>query len=602
MPESAGIYKMLDKNKKILYIGKAKNLKKRISSYFNKQDNRLMIKNMLPAIADIEFIITGSEKEALILENNLIKRYKPFYNLDLKDNKTFPYLKITCREDYPRIIKTRVYNKKGIYFGPYTDVSLLHKQMEVIKQYYAYKKCKKNRFSKNDKPCLYYHMGQCPGVCTGKISKTKYKQTIDEICSLLKGNTDTVIKELEKEMKYYAREKMFEKAIRTRDKIQALKTLAERQYVSCFNNKNFDVINYFISEETLIIAHLLFRNGKLINKITNHFTNKLFHRNNPAHITFLSDAINEYLIQYYKKLPVPVKEVYLPFLYINTQSTAAIINDIFSGQNHNSKPLKTKITFPVKGEKKRLLELAGSNARISFFQLQNNQKYGRRLIELRNKLKLKRIPRVIEAFDIANTGLSAVVAGMVRYVNAEKDKKNYRVFNIKTVTNKPDDYKAVKEAVLRRYQRLISEKKKLPDLILIDGGKGQLTAAGSALDRLNIKGQPVIAIAKKKEQIFVPKKDKPLDFAPDSPALKYLIQIRDETHRFTNSRHINKRDKTALKSILNQIKGIGPAKRQLLLNRFKTIDSIKKAELNEVAALPYFSTRDFQRLQRFFSA
>jgi len=587
IPNNPGIYIMKNLDKKIIYIGKAKNLKNRLSSYFNNSKKDIKTNRLVDNINDFDFIVTKTEKEAFILENNLIKKHKPFFNIELKDNKTYPYIKINDYSEFPVVYKTRDLKKSGKYFGPFTDIKKLNYYLIIIEKYFNIKKCYKTKFSKNHRPCLYYHIGQCNAPCEyiktdSKYTKkeyenfkSKYTETINQIIDFLNGNYKELVIKLENLMQKYSVIQDYEKAKDTRDLINAVKDLQTSQNVSYTNNEDdFDVISYYESDMYFIFTILKYRQGQLIEKINyDLYKEKLYYEN----------ILEDFIFIYYDNNSYPVNKIILPDKIPNKVVLENIFNTKFK--------IKVNIIKGTKLNEKKLLELAYHNSKLSFFELKKNLERKNVLIELKEFLHLKKLPLKIESFDIANITDKFIVAGMVSFFQGKKDKTNYRKFNIKS-TNIQNDFISIEEAVFRRYKRLINEKKELPDLIMIDGGKGQLSSAIKSLTKLGLKHFPIISIAKKEEEIFVPKQKNPLKINIYSNMMKLLIEIRDETHRWTNSFHVNKRDKAMITPILSTIKGISEDKINKLFIKYKTLNNIKK--------LQYEDLKDFKISKKVF--
>lgn len=611
-PEKSGVYRMYDKKGVICYIGKAKNLRHRVSSYFNSSQKRLVTHILLSKVFTIDYLVTQTETEALILENNLIKRHQPFFNIDLKDNKTYPYLLLTTEYGYPRLVKTRSLQKKGMYFGPYTNVPLMHAFLEAVNHLYPLKKCSQNKFPKNFKPCLYYHIGECLDYCRGGVKRETIKKMIDEIKDLLRGNHGVLVKKLKEEMKLESARENFERALTFRNIIDTFTQLTTEQSVSTTGEDHFDALHYTTDEKHFIIALLQFRMGKLVNKHIFDFETPLFSEDQveaakePSNY-FLVDTFSRFLYDYYSRQEELIGEVLLPSSLFVAYDGAEeeLLNSLTSAIEKKNKerddkkiPLPLLVT-PQKGAKKRFLKLAEVNAALSLQELVRKNQRNNVLKLVKEKLLLTRLPKVIESFDVANTADRHIMAGMVRYVDGRKEKAGYRLFHIKHVSHQ-DDFMSMKEAVFRRYDRLIREKKDLPDLVMIDGGKGQLSAAKSALDSLKLPQVPIISLAKKEEWIYLSAKGEPLKLPHTHAVLRFLVEIRDETHRFINSSHVRKRDKDELKSCLEEVKGLGEKKIKILLTRFDNLEQIKQCTPKQIEELPFFGRKDYQALAFFF--
>ncbi len=494
IPTNPGCYLYSNNNKKIIYIGKAKNLKKRISSYFNKNNQDSKTAALVKNIKEIDFIVTDSEVEALILENTLIKKHQPKYNINLKDNKQFACIAIT-NEEFPRLLLDRA-NEKEKRFGPFTSGQQRDELKELLIKTFKIRTC--NRLPK--KSCLRYHLGLCSAPCIGAISKTEYDKSIKDTELVLKGKTKELIVKLTKKMKEFSKNKQYEFALDSRNKIEALTWLEQRQKMQRKKNYDEDIINYIIKEDKIYIMLFNVHRGVLENKQSYVFldANKMF---------------DEFLLRYYTNEHVP-KEIIIPHS-INPTIIQAI-----------NKIRKKKLisTIPKIGDKKQLLELVKKNIELQFFAQETV------LFELQKYLKLQEIPQVIECFDISHLQGTNTVASMAQFRGGLADKSNYRRFKIKTVQG-INDTASIAEVVKRRYQRLQNEHSPMPNLIIIDGGKGQLHAALDELQNLGLK-IPVISLAKKLEEVFVPGNLRPLNIPHKTKTLKLLQRIRDEAHRF----------------------------------------------------------------------
>jgi len=560
LPSNPGVYQYFNKDGKIIYIGKAKNLKKRVSSYFvGKSDNgktALLVRN----ISDIEHIVVNNEEDALLLENNLIKKYQPRYNVLLKDDKSFPWIVIK-NESYPRVFSTRHVIKDGsLYFGPYTSVGMVRSLLDLFKSSYSLRNCKLNLSYKNIsqgkyKVCLEYHLGNCKGPCIGKYKEELYLKHIDQIKDILRGNISSVIKYLRELMLSYASDFKFEEAEHVKQKIKQLQNYQSKSTVVSSNINNVDVYSIISDEESAYVNFLKVVNGSIIQAHTIELRKKL----NESLPELLSLAISEIR----SKLHSISREVIVPF---------------FPDTNFET----IKFIIPQKGDKRKLLELSERN--VKYYRLEKlkqqsiNKKVSREdriLSTMRDDLRLKELPDHIECFDNSNIQGNFPVAACVVFKNAKPSKKDYRHFNIKTVVG-PDDFASMEEIIERRYSRLIKEKQSLPKLVIIDGGKGQLGAAVKIFKRLNINNKvAVIGIAKRLEEIFFPGDSIPLYLDKNSESLKIIQHARNEAHRFGITFHRNQRSKDFVSSELDQIKGIGEKTKQILLFNFKSVEQIR---------------------------
>lgn len=556
-PNSPGIYKFLSSENKILYVGKSKNLKKRVKSYFQKEQNK-KISNMIKETSSIDFVLSESEHDALLLENNLIKENKPKYNILLRDDKSFPYIAIS-KERFPKIYSTRKINhQKEDVFGPYTNVKSMRSILKLIKNLYKIRNCNyvlssKNIESKKFKVCLEYHLGNCKGACENMQEETEYLKDINEIKNILKGRTIELTNSLKKEMHLYSKNLNYEKAQEIKDKIFHIESFTSKSIVVNFKVNNLDVFGIMDDNNHYFINFMKVNNGMIISSETIKVKKK---------ISFDYNEIGQILID-------------LKIKY------GSMSNDTISNISlKKSLPDNLISIVPKVGDKKSLIDMSLKNVLFYKKNLYNEKKERKTkkmsiLIDLKNKLNLKRVPFYIECFDISNIQGSNTVASMVLFRDGYPSKKEYRRYKIRSV-DKPDDFESMREVVERRYSRLIKEKIKLPDLIIIDGGKGQLSASCEVLKKLNIYYKiNIIGIAKKLEEIYFPNDSVPILLGKKSEQLKLIQNIRNEAHRFAINYHKQLRSNTFLKSELEQIDGIGEMTRIKLIKKFKSIENIK---------------------------
>jgi excinuclease ABC subunit C len=493
-PENPGCYLFRNFEGKVIYVGKAKNLNKRISSYLVNKERPEKEKRLLENYRKIDFFITDSETEALILENNLIKKYMPKYNILLKDSKRYAYIEMT-KEEFPRLLIARDRNLKNKIFGPFVSGNIRDLVLQTLQRSFQIRTCKKLP----KKACLRFQLNLCSAPCVNQISKENYNQRVDSVEMVLSGHVKELIKKLKEKMKGSSINHKFEEALVYRDQINALEWLNEKQNVERKKKFNEDIINYIIKKDKVYLILFNVHNGILDNKEEFIFDNE-------------EDFLETFIMQYYSENSIP-KELILP-----KKITTTLHNYL-----EKIKGSKLKITIPLIGQKKDLLKLIKKNIEKTFFK---NEVH---LNDLKEKLKLEFIPKVIECFDVSHLSGTANVASMVSFNHGVPDKSNYRRFKLRT--DKNDDYSGIKEAVSRRYSRLLKENKDFPDLIIIDGGKGQLTVAVRELIKLGLK-IPTISIAKREEEIYVPGRMLPLKIAKTSKASILVQQIRDEAHRF----------------------------------------------------------------------
>ena len=567
LPDQPGVYRFYNLQNALIYVGKAKSIKKRVSSYFSSaKQHSLKTRRMVTEIATIEFTIVNSEYEALLLENNLIKKSQPRYNILLKDGKTYPYICIT-NERFPRVIPTRKVSPRiGKYYGPFTNPKAMYQILELIKRLYPLRTCTYQLSEKNIrqgkfKVCLEYHLGNCMGPCEGRQEESIYNETIARVAHILKGNLQAAKKEFRAQMHQAAQNQAYEEAQACKEKLDALDIYQAKSLVINPKVGDLDVFGIVSDEEAAFVNYLQIKSGSITFTQTVEIKKKL----EEAEEDILALVIVDFREQYGSQAPEILANLSLSTVLDNAE-----------------------LIVPKIGDKKKLLEIAIKNAlffkKERFIRKTNQQEKGNRtLLLLQQDLQLKNLPLHIECFDNSNIQGSSPVAAMVCFRNGKPAKKDYRHFNIKTVTG-PDDFASMHEVVSRRYQRLVKEERPLPDLIVIDGGKGQLSAAVRALKEVGIYGQvPVIGIAKRLEEIYYPEDPYPIHISKKSASLKLLQRIRNEAHRFAITFHRDKRSKASLGSALEHIPGIGPKTIETLLKQFKSLKNIREASLEELA-------------------
>jgi excinuclease ABC subunit C len=570
LPASPGVYQFINKNGKVIYVGKAKNLKNRVRSYFQENPGSAKTVAMVSKIDDLQLVVTDTELESLILENNLIKQLKPRYNVNLKDDKSFPFIKVT-NELFPRIYPTRkVYNDGSKYFGPYTDVRSMRSSLRMINQIFKIRSCKldlteKNIADKKFKVCLDYHIKKCDGPCENLISAKAYTEMVDEVIKLLKGKTDDLIKDLKSRMQNSVDNLEFEKAAELRDKIDQLNSISSKQKIVNDDDEDRDIfaIAYEGKDSTCAVFNI--RSGKLIGKKQL----KLAIEEGEELSNIYSAAIKFY---YGDQVEIP-REI---IVEITPEDSDALTEWLRMKSNR-----KTKIFVPQRGDLKSLVKMCKENAilQLKEIQLQKMKNLGNvtySVSALQRDLRLKTLPRKIECFDISNLQGTDTVASMVVFEDGKPKKSLYRKFIIKTVEG-PDDFSSMREVIERRYSRLLEEHQPLPDLIMVDGGKGQLSSAVEILDNLGFRDYNIIGLAKRLEEVFLPNNSDPEIIPKTSSGLKLLQQVRDEAHRFAITFHRSRRSKRTIKSELTDIKGIGTSIAKKLLETFGSFDSVKKS-------------------------
>ena len=570
IPEKAGVYRYYDKSETLLYVGKAKNLKKRVSSYFHKKQEHGKTKVLVSKIHDIQYVVVPTEIDALLLENNLIKKHQPKYNVALKDGKTYPWICVK-NEPFPRVFQTRNVIKDGsAYFGPYTSVRLVKTLLDFFHQLYPLRNCSLNLTDKNIKAkkfkvCLEYHMGNCLGPCEGKQTTDEYQLGVEHIKQIIKGDIKSVTQHLKTAMLHFSKKMEFEKAQSVKEKINLLNNYQAKSTIVSPKINDVDVFTILSDRDTAFVNYLKINSGAIIQAHTLELNKKL----NETEIELLQLAIIE-LRQRFKSTS---KDIYC------SHSLDNVWEDL-------------SITIPKIGDKKKLIDLSLRNAKymqldkqkrkINNIERQDNKRI---LEQLQKDLSLIERPRHIECFDNSNIQGSNPVAACVVFKNARPSKKEYRHFNIKTVIG-PDDFASMEEVVYRRYKRLLEEELPLPELIVIDGGKGQLSSAIKSLDKLKLRGKiAIIGIAKRLEEIYFPGDSVPLYLDKRSESLKLIQQLRDEAHRFGITHHRKQRGKESLGTSLDKIEGIGPKTVELLLSHFGSVKQVKAVKKEELVKL-----------------
>ena len=570
IPEKAGVYRYYDKSETLLYVGKAKNLKKRVSSYFHKKQEHGKTKVLVSKIHDIQYVVVPTEIDALLLENNLIKKHQPKYNVALKDGKTYPWICIK-NEPFPRIFQTRNVIKDGsVYYGPYTSVRLVKTLLDFFHQLYPLRNCSLNLTNKNIKAkkfkvCLEYHMGNCFGPCEGKQNTDEYQLGIEHIKQIIKGDIKSVTKHLETAMLHFSKKMEFEEAQSVKEKINLLNNYQAKSTIVNPKINDVDVFTILSDGDTAFVNYLKINSGAIIQAHTLELNKKL----NETEVELLQLAIIE-LRQRFKSTS---KDIYCSHCLDNVWKDLSI-------------------TIPKIGDKKKLIDLSLRNAKymqldkqkrkINNIERQDNKRI---LEQLQKDLSLIERPRHIECFDNSNIQGTNPVAACVVFKNARPSKKDYRHYNIKTVVG-PDDFASMEEVVYRRYKRLLEEEQPLPELIVIDGGKGQLSSAVKSLDKLKLRGKiAIIGIAKRLEEIYFPGDSVPLYLDKRSESLKLIQQLRDEAHRFSITHHRKQRGKESLGTSLDKIEGIGPKTVELLITHFGSVKKVMEAKKEELEGL-----------------
>ncbi len=595
LSKNPGVYLFKDDRGEVIYIGKAKILRNRVRSYFHP--NRipdLKTSRLVQKIADFETIVTDSELEALILEANLVKEYKPRYNINLKDDKSFPYIRVT-NEPFPRIFPTRKIIRDGSrYFGPYTDVASMRDLLKTIKRLFPIRSCnydlrEETIAAKKYKVCLDYHIKKCHGPCEGLISQQEYQQIIDDVVGFIQGKSQKVVEEITRRMHQAAAERRFEQAARLRDQLQSIDTFLTRQKVVDANLRDRDIIALAKEEDDACCVVFRLREGKIIGR--QHFYLNGVEGRDTSAITAA------FLKQFYSVSNEVPAEILLPAPLGEEKSA---IKTWLEKKREGD----VELLAPLRGEKAQLLRMCEKNADLLLRELLLQKEKAKDYVPasvraLQRDLNLSRLPMRIEAFDISNIQGTDPVASMVCFVSGKPRRSDYRRFRIRSKET-PDDFAMMHEVVSRRYKRLLQEKAELPDLILIDGGKGQLNAALQALRELEINDQPIAALAKRLDEIYVPEVSDPLNIRRDSAGLRLLQRVRDEAHRFAVTYHRSLRKRRTLLSQLQSIEGVGAVRRNLLIRHFKSIAKLKSATVEEIAAVEGISRSLAEKIYQFY--
>jgi len=603
LPCSPGCYLMKDVRGEIIYIGKAKVLRNRVRQYFQKGgEHTRRIRRMIYEIRDLEWIMTDTELEALILESNLIKKHHPTYNVRLRDDKSYPYIAVTLSDDWPRVAymrKLRMQPKeKDRYFGPYTDTDAVRETLRLIRRVFRVPCGYKQPEHSKGKACMYYHIGQCTGVCAGKITKDEYMAVIRDVMAFLEGRRDELVGRLLAQMEEAAESLEFEKAARLRDQVQSIQTLIARQKVVSTTMEDQDIIALATDNANTIAEMFFVRGGKLIGQ--EHFMLE------NALSDDLQEAMREFLQQYYDTAAYVPREVLLSASIDEVEVTKEWLR--------GKRGAKVEITNPKRGEKRRLVEMASRNAELVLKQFKlkmatDEERIHEQLEALRDAIGMAELPRRIEAYDISNTQGYHTVASLVVFENGEPKKSDYRKFKISRPEGTPDDYASMKEVLSRRLTGSLRRSpafEELPDLMLIDGGKGQLSAAMEVFrgvegsQSTSPPAMAVIGLAKRNEEIFRPGYPDPVLLPRNSKALHLIQRVRDEAHRFAVTFHRALRGKAVRASVLNNVPGIGSKRRRALVRSFGSVEAIKNASVEELAAAPSMTKASALAVHSFF--
>jgi excinuclease ABC subunit C len=585
LPAKPGVYIFRDGRGQVLYVGKAKSLRPRVRSYFQATaDTRQAIAQLPRRVADVEVIVTGSEVEALHLEQNLVKRHRPPFNVRLRDDKSFPYIAVTVEDDFPRVMFTRERHRRGVtYFGPYANAKKVRETLDVLNRVFQYRPCEGPKPGRHSGiPCLDYHIDRCHAPCVGYISKDDYGQIIDGVVNFLSGDTRTIERELERQMHDAADAERFEEAARYRNRLFAVRRLTERQAVEKRSVGDVDVIGIAVDGDQAAVQIFPLRGGRMIDRYGFHLEN--------VDGQETSSLLETFCVEYYGSAPSVPPQIVVP----RDAGDVAALEQFLSDRRGS----RVEVRAAERGEKRRLLDLAEQNARLALESesFQTEQKRLRRveaLEELREALNLESLPIRIECFDISNIQSTEPVGSMVVFQDAMPKKAHYRKFAIRDLDGQ-DDFAAMAQVIERRFARMrdVADDEyddgfaAVPNLVVIDGGKGQLSAALAAMQRFDLPRVAVISLAKRIEEVFVPGSPDPVLLDPHSPGLQLLQRVRDEAHRFAVGFHRQRRDAAARESIFDTIEGVGPVRRRALLRHFGSAERVLAASQEELEGVP----------------
>ncbi len=602
LPAKPGVYLHKNGQGRVIYVGKAVNLRSRVRSYFHKSATvgSPKTKRLVEEIADIEFIVADSELEALLLENTLIKKHQPRYNVRLKDDKRYPYIKVHWQDPFPRVTTTRRLQNDGArYFGPYTAAWAAYQTLDLVRKIFPYLTCTRTITGQDKRACLYYHIGRCAAPCIGVVNQVEYRQIIDKLCDFLNGHIEPVVADLRRQMEQAAENLDFEKAAQLRDQIKAIDQVVEKQKVVNAGTLDEDVVAFARADGDACVQVFFIRGGKLVGR-------DYFVLEGAADETD-PEIMASFLKQFYDQAATVPPQILLP----QEVDELMIIRDWLKSKRGADVALKV----PRRGKQKELLEMAAQNAAETLNHLRarwaaDESKQTEGLTELQQALDLPEPPLRIECYDISTLQGTNTVGAMVVFAKGVARKSDYRRFKIQSVKGQ-DDYASMQEMLRRRFKRMSDEGYRdparsdqenswalIPNLVIIDGGKGQLNAALEVLDEFELRDAiPIVGLAKREEEIFLPGQAEPVVLPSNSPALFLIQRIRDEAHRFGVTYHRNLRGKSAVRSSLDEIEGIGPKRRQALLKKFGSIEAIRQASLEELAAVPGMNRRAAEDLK-----
>jgi excinuclease ABC subunit C len=585
LPAKPGVYLFRDARGRVLYIGKAKSLRPRVRSYFQPSATpRGTQSEMLPRVDDLEVIVTGTEVEALHLEQNLVKRHRPPFNVRLRDDKSFPYIAVTVEDEYPRVMFTRERHRRGVvYFGPYANAKKVRETLDVLNRVFRYRPCEGPQPGRHSGiPCLDYHIERCLAPCVNYVSKEDYAEVIDGVIEFLSGNTQPILRELEQKMKEAAEEERFEDAARYRNRLFAIERLAERQAADKRTMGTVDVIGLAVDGDRAAVQIFPLREGKLIDRYS-------FHLENVAGQD-LATILEAFMLEYYGSAPSVPPQIVVPKEAGDTEAIAEFLSE--------RRGSRVEVRAAERGEKRRLLELAEQNAGLALESdvaavERTRLRRVEALEELREALNLESLPIRIECYDVSNIQSESPVGSMIVFQDAVAKKAHYRKFGIRGIEGQ-DDYAALAEVVARRFSRMrdIADLEydesfaAKPNLVVVDGGKGQLSAVMAALQAFDLPRTAVISLAKRDEEVFVPDRPDAIRLDRHSPGLQLLQRIRDEAHRFALGFHRQRRDAKARESIFDTLQGVGPARRRAMLQHFGSVERVLAATMEELEGVP----------------
>jgi excinuclease ABC subunit C len=593
LPTKPGVYIFRDADGEVLYIGKAKSLRSRVRSYFQSTtDGRAQIRLLPARVADVEVIVTGSEVEALHLEQNLVKRHRPPFNVRLRDDKSFPYIAVTVEDEYPRVMFTRERHRPGVwYFGPYANAKKVRETLDVLNRVFPYRPCEGPKPGRHSGiPCLDYHIDRCLAPCVGYVSQEDYRAIIDGVIEFLSGDVKPIQRELEQKMHEAAREERFEDAARYRNRLYAVQHLVERQAVERQSVGTVDIIGFAAEGDRAVVQIFPLRGGKMVDRHSFHLEN--------VGGQDVTTILESFCLEYYGSAPSVPPQIIVPRDSGDLSALAQFLSE--------RRGAKVDVRSAERGEKRRLQQLADENARhaLESEQAQSEQRRARRveaLEELREALNLESLPIRIECFDISHAMGQDPVGSMVVFQDAMPRKSDYRKFAIKTAGEDPDDFAAMAEVISRRFARVADPTGEpawttVPNLVVVDGGKGQLSAALEAMQAYDLPRVAVIALAKRIEEVFVPGRPDAIVLSRHNPGLQLLQRIRDEAHRFALGFHRQRRESRGFSSLFDELEGVGPARRRALLQHFGSVEAMAAATQEELEGVPGVPAKTARRI------